>query len=195
MSRPGTYVWYGLSCRDWHLGKILTKMKQCDRDKTVHILFDISLIGKAVDGMLEVIGGVVLFFVNTDQINGILRVFTLHELNEDPHDFLANFLLHSAQHLSTDTKIFAAFFLLWHGVVKVGLVWALFRKHLWAYPIAIVAFGLFLMYQVYRYSHTHSVWLLALSILDLFVIVFTWLEYKRLRKSQPFLRAFREPLL
>jgi uncharacterized membrane protein len=79
--------------------------------------------------------------------------------------------------------------LLWHGVVKIGLVWALFRKYLWAYPIARVAFGLFLAYQVYRYSHTHSVWLLALSILDIFVIVLTWLEYKRLRSSQLFRRS------
>jgi uncharacterized membrane protein len=161
-------------------------MEQNDRDKTVHILFDISLIGKAVDGVLEVIGGVVLFFVNPDQINGMLRVLTQHELSKDPHDVLANLLLHSVQNLSTGTEVFAAFFLLWHGVVKVGLVWALFRRHLWAYPIAIVAFGLFLAYQVYRYSHTRSVWLLALSILDLFVIVLTWLEYKRLRTSQKF---------
>lgn len=159
-------------------------MEQNDRDKTVHILFDISLIGKAVDGVLEVIGGAVLFFVNPGQINGMLRIFTQHELGEDPHDVLANILLHSAQHLTSGTKVFAAFFLLWHGVVKVGLVWALFRRHLWAYPVAILAFGLFLVYQVYRYSHSHSVWLLALSILDLFVIVLTWLEYHRLRISK-----------
>jgi len=142
-----------------------------------------------VDGLLEVIGGIVLFFVNPEQINGMLRVLTLHELSEDPHDVLANLLLHSVQNLSAGTKAFAAFFLLWHGVVKIGLVWALFRKYLWAYPFAIVAFGLFLAYQVYRYSHTHSVWLLALSILDLFVIVLTWLEYKRLRSSQHFRRT------
>lgn len=164
-------------------------MEQNDRDKTVHILFDIGLIGKAVDGVLEIIGGIVLFFVNPDQINGMLQVFTQHELSKDPHDFLANLLLHSIQHLSTDTIVFAAFFLLWHGVIKVGLVWALFRKHFWAYPIAIVAFGLFLAYQVYRYSHTRSLWLLALSILDLFVIVLTWLEFKRLRTSQQFRRT------
>jgi uncharacterized membrane protein len=161
-------------------------MQQSDKDKAVHLLFDISLIGKAVDGVLEVIGGVVLFFVNAEQINGILRVLTLHELSKDPHDFLANLFLHSVQQLSNGTKVFAAFFLLWHGLVKVGLVWALFRRHLWAYPIAILAFGSFLVYQAYRYTHTHSVWLLALSILDLFVIVLTWLEYKRLRHSRQF---------
>jgi uncharacterized membrane protein len=69
------------------------------------------------------------------------------------------------QQLSTGTKVFAAVFLLWHGVIKVGLVWALLRKQWWAYPLAIVAFGLFLAYQVYRYFHTRSVWLLVLSIL------------------------------
>jgi len=156
-------------------------MGQIARDKTVHTLFDISLIGKAIDGTLEVIGGVVLFFVNPGQVSGMLRIFTRHELGEDPHDVLANLLLHAAQHLSNGTQTFAAFFLLWHGVVKVGLVWALFRRHIWAYPVAMLAFGLFLVYQAYRYSHTHSVWLLALSILDLFVIVLTWLEYQRLR--------------
>src|ERR1700687_3280021 len=113
-------------------------MEQSDRDKTVHILFDIGLIGKAVDGVLEIIGGIVLFFVNPDQINGMLQVLTQHELSKDPHDFLANLLLHSMQHLSTDTIVFAAFFLLWHGIIKVGIVWALFRKYFWAYPIAMV---------------------------------------------------------
>jgi uncharacterized membrane protein len=46
-----------------------------------------------------------------------------------------------------------------------------------------VAFGLFLAYQVYSYSHTRSAWLLALSILDISVIVLTWLEYRRIRTS------------
>ena len=62
-------------------------------------------------------------------------------------------------------------------------MWALFRKYLWAYPLAIIAFALFLAYQLYRYSHTHSIWLVALSALDLFVIAITWLEYRRVRTS------------
>lgn len=158
-------------------------MEQGKSDKTVHILFDISLIGKAVDGVLEIIGAIVLYLVSPEQINGMMRILMQHELSEDPHDRLAMLLLHAAQQLSSDTQVFAASFLLWHGVVKVGLVWALFLRHLRAYPVAIVAFALFLFYQLYRYTHTHSVWLLALSILDLFVIVLTWLEYKRLRAS------------
>ncbi len=161
-------------------------MRHRDRGKTIHLLFVISVIGKAVDGVLEIVGGSVLFFVNPDQIGWIARVLTQHELSEDPHDLVAGFLLHSAQHLSTNTKTFAALFLLWHGVVKAGLVLGLLRQKLWAYPTAIAAFCLFLVYQIYRYFNTHSVWLLVLSVLDLFVIVLAWLEYKRLRSSREF---------
>ena len=158
-------------------------MKTHDRKRLIHVFFDVSVIGKAVDGLLEIAGGLLLFFVKPEQLNWLVRVVTQHELSEDPHDVLARFLVRSVQQLSAGTKVFAGVFLLWHGVVKVLLVWALLRKQWWAYPLAIVAFGLFLAYQVYRYLHTRSVWLLVLSILDLFVIVVTWLEYKRLRTS------------
>jgi uncharacterized membrane protein len=158
-------------------------MAKNDNDKTVHFLFDIGLIGKAADSIIEIIGGLVLLVVHPAQIDGLLRMITMNELGEDPHDIVANLILHAAQHLESGTQTFAAYFLLWHGAIKIGLVWALFRKHLWAYPAAIFAFGLFLAYQLYRYSHTHSVWLVALSVLDVFVIAITWLEYKRLRTS------------
>lgn len=159
-------------------------MKPRAGDKTVHLLFDIGLIGKALDGVLEVVGGVVLLFVTPEQINGVLRALTQHELSADRHDAFTRLLQYSVQPLSSSTKGFAAFFLLSHGLIKIGLVVALRRRRAWAYPIAIVAFGLFLGYQVYRYTHTGSVWLLALSVLDLFVIALTWLEYQRLLRSQ-----------
>lgn len=154
-----------------------------DRDKTIHVLFKVTVIGKAIDGAFEVIGGVMLFFVTRGQINWLLRALTQHEISEDPHDLIANFLLNSVHHLSTNTKVFAALFLLWHGVVKVGLVVGLLRRYLWAYPTAIVAFGIFLAYQIYRYSHTGSVWLLVLSFLDVLLVCLTVVEYRRLRCS------------
>lgn len=161
-------------------------MRRYDKDKVVHLLFVIGLLAKAVDSVLEIAGGIILAFVNPAQIRGIVRLLTQHELSEDPHDLVANFLLHSAQHLSTSTKTFATVFLLWHGAVKAALVFGLLREKLWVFPTAIAAFCMFLAYQFYRYSHTHSAWLLVLSFLDIFVIVLTWLEYRRLGR-------FRKP--
>lgn len=161
-------------------------MKILPREKLVHVLFEVGVIAKGIDGVLEIIGGVLLFLVNPAQIAYVVRLLTEHELSEDPNDLVAGYLLHAAKHLSAGAQTFGAIYLLGHGVIKVGLVVALLRRRLWAYPVAILAFMLFLVYQLYRYSHTHAAWLLVLSAVDVFVIVITWLEYRRLRAVQGF---------
>lgn len=157
-----------------------------DKRRIIHILFDISVIGKGVDGALEIVGGALLFLTSPAQIHDAVRILTQRELSEDPHDIVATYLLNGALHLAASTKVFAATYLLWHGVVKVALVTALLLKRRWAYPAAIFAFFLFLIYQLYRYSHTRSPELLVLSVVDVFVIVITYLEYLRLRTSHAF---------
>jgi uncharacterized membrane protein len=158
------------------------------KSKIIHVLFDLSVIGKGVDGVLEMVGGVLLLFVSPDRIYTVFKVLTQHELSEDPKDLVATYLLNSTRHLTSSATMFAAVYLLWHGVVKVGLVAALLLKRHWAYPAAIVAFSLFLVYQLYRYTHTHSPGLLVLSIVDVVVIILTWLEYTRLQAIHGFAR-------
>lgn len=152
----------------------------------VHLLFIISVIGKGLDGVLEIVGGVLLFFVPPARIHTFIRVLTQHELSEDPRDLIAGYLLDSARHLTVAATTFAALYLLWHGIVKVGLVAALLLKRRWAYPAAIAAFSLFLVYQLYRYSLSHAPELLVLSIIDVIVILLTWIEYKRLASTHGF---------
>jgi uncharacterized membrane protein len=156
------------------------------RDRIVHLLFDVGVIGKGVDGVLEILGGMLLLFLSPQRISAIVRILTAHELSEDPNDFVAHFLVRSFHHLTGDTKLFGAVFLLWHGAVKVALVWALLRKQWWAYPVAMTAFALFVVYQLYRFTHTHSIWLIALSVLDVSIILLTWLEYRRLKNGHVF---------
>lgn len=151
-----------------------------------HHLFNISIIAKGVDGVLETIGGILLFFISPRQIHSIIQRITQHELSKDHRDIIASYLLNSTSHLTKGVTTFAAMYLLWHGVVKIGLVAALMLKLKWAYPAAIAAFTIFLVYQMYRYSHTHSPELLVLSVLDVLVIILTWLEYKRLQISHGF---------
>lgn len=157
------------------------------RDRIVHVLFDISVISKGLDGVLEIVGGALLLSISPTKIHNVMRILTQHELSEDPHDLVATYLLNSTQHLSDGAQGFAAIYLLWHGVVKVALVTALLLRQRWAYPTAILAFLVFLTYQLYRYSHTHSPELVVLSVVDVLVIALTWLEYKRLRTSHAFL--------
>jgi uncharacterized membrane protein len=80
------------------------------------------------------------------------------------------------------TQVFVALYLLSHGSIKLWLIIALLREKLWYYPTAIVIFGLFIVYQLYRFSFTHSVWLLLVTAVDIIVIALTWHEYKYLHR-------------
>jgi uncharacterized membrane protein len=46
-------------------------------------------------------------------------------------------------------------------------------------------FGAFIAYQLYRYSYTHEIALILLTVFDLFVIALAWHEYRLLRKHLP----------
>jgi uncharacterized membrane protein len=149
----------------------------------VHIAFEISIFFKGLDGVLQIVGGLLLFFVKPETISRIVIVLTQHELSEDPNDIIASYLVRLAHDLSA-TQVFAGVYLLSHGVIKVFLVESLLRRRLWAYPTGIVFFALFIVYQMYRYYLHPSIEMLVLSILDLIVIVLTWLEYRQLKRGE-----------
>ena len=112
--------------------------------------FRVSVILKGLDGALEIIGGLLLLLVSPATIQSIVRSLTQHELSEDPHDLIASHLLRSTRDLSHATALFAAVYLLSHGVAKVVLVIAVLRDQIWAYPAIIVLLIGFIIYQLYR---------------------------------------------
>jgi len=136
---------------------------------------------KGIDGALEAIAGFALFFTTTAMLRSLIDWLTQGELQEDPTDFVATHLVAFFHHLSISTKHFASVYLLTYGLVKIGLVVALLREKLWAYPAALIILGLFLCYQVYRLSHTHSLGLGIFSAIDLVILALIWREYKSLR--------------
>lgn len=152
-------------------------------EKNIHFAFEVSIILKGIHAFLEVIGGITLFFVSQQFLVEIIYRITQEELSEDPRDFIASTILQSAEHLTLGGQHFAAFYLLSHGILKGFLVINLLKEKLWAFPLAIVIFSLFILYQLFRYSLTHSVWLLVLTVLDVVVIWLTWKEYQ-FRKAQ-----------
>src|SRR5579871_6836157 len=80
---------------------------------------------KGLNGLLEFLGGIALLSVTPSFILNAIGDLTQDEVVEDPHDFVANALLRIAAHVDVSSKRFVAFYLLIHGVVKLGLVWAL----------------------------------------------------------------------
>jgi uncharacterized membrane protein len=133
---------------------------------------------KGIDGGLELIGGLLLLFVSPDTIRDVVRSLTQHELSTDPHDVIANHLLRSTQNLSRSTTLYAAIYLLLHGLAKVVLVVAVLRDQTWAYPAIIVLLLAFIVYQLYRLTLEPTIGLTLLTLFDAFVVVLTWREYQ-----------------
>lgn len=163
----------------------MTGIKKLFDEKNVHFAFEISLILKGAFALAEIAASIFAYFVTTQFLLDLARVITRTEMTEDPHDFVANYLLHAAQGLSVSSQQFAAFYLLSHGGIKLWLIIGLWRKKLVYYPVAIAVFGLFILYQAYRYSFTHSPSLLLITVLDVVVIGLTWFEYQQLRRILP----------
>jgi len=155
-------------------------------DKT----FKIGLVLKGLDGVLEVVGGIVLLFLSPQAIQHLVRVLTAHELSEDPHDLIARHLLHSTAHLNTSITIFGAIYLLSHGIAKIVLVALVLRDKLWAYPWLIGLLLAFIAYQLYRITAVHfSAGLTLLTIFDAFLVWLTWREYRAKRDRRHHVRA------
>lgn len=147
-------------------------------DKT----FKIGLVLKGLDGILEIAGGILLLFLSPHAIEHIARTLTAHELSEDPHDLIARYILHTSSHLTTSTTLFAAVYLLSHGIAKVVLVALVLRDKLWAYPWLIALLLAFIAYQLYRITAVHfSVGLTLLTIFDAVLVWLTWREYQAKR--------------
>ncbi|HKC38023.1 MAG TPA: DUF2127 domain-containing protein [Gemmatimonadales bacterium] len=150
----------------------------------LHVAFEIGVILKGLNGFLELIGGTLLLLFPPSAIQDFVVGLTHNELSRDPNDFIATHLRAAADHLSVGGKTFAAIFLLSHGVIKAGLVYALIRDKLWAFPWAMGVFTAFVLYQMYRYFVQPSGWLIALSVLDVIVILLTWAEWQRLKQER-----------
>jgi uncharacterized membrane protein len=153
------------------------------RESALDRTFRISVALKGLDGVLEVVGGIVLLFIPPATLQSWVKSLTAHELAQDPHDFIARHLLHSASQLSHGTVLFGALYLLTHGIAKIVLVVAVLREQLWAYPWMMALLGVFIVYQVYRLSYRVTIGLLLLTLFDLFVLVLTVLEYRRRRTA------------
>src|ERR1700676_64942 len=82
---------------------------------------------KAIDGVLEILGGMLLWLIFPSATNSVVRVLVEHELSSDPHDFIAIHLLRTSEMLLSSNRLFASMYLLSHGAVKIILVVALWR--------------------------------------------------------------------
>lgn len=150
-------------------------------EKIIADIFTISVIIKGIDGVLEIIGGVIFYFISPKLINNLVSWLTWHELSEDPKDLFANWMIQLSNDLALGSHLFGTLYLISHGVIKIFLVVQLLRKKIWSYPLAIGFLLTFIAYQSYRISIRPTIGMIALTIFDILIVALTWHEYNQLK--------------
>ncbi len=151
------------------------------REKILKKTFDVLVIVKGIDSVLELFAGTAVLFVSSGYVASLANTLTRRELVEDPKDLIAHGILDFAHSFSADTRYFLAAYLLLHGAVKLFLVLNLLRNKRWAYPATMIFLGLFLAYQIDRLTYSFSILFLGLSVFDAVLLVLVWHEYRYFR--------------
>ena len=157
------------------------KTKSNKTERILDDIFRVSILLKFIIGLLEIFGALILTFASQESLNTIVRIILGDELIETPRDFLVHFFLQTSS--TINFPAFLAFYLLIHGLIKVGLVISLWAKKPWAYPLAAVVLTVFTAYQVYLIIHTHSIFQIILTLLDVMILILLRFEYKRIRRQ------------
>lgn len=147
-------------------------------------LFRVAIAIKGLDGGLQLLAGIVLVVVPATAITRLVDMVVTRELVGDPMGKLAVHLHAVAAHFAGGTRSFAIAYLLLHGIIKIALVVALWRKLMPAYPIAVAALGAFVVYEVLRAARTHSIALPIFAALDVVIIFLVVREYLQLRRER-----------
>lgn len=151
---------------------------------TTEKLFRVAIAIKGLDGGLQLIGALIVALIPASTVTGFAHSIITRDLLGDPNGTLARHLQAAAdQFAGGGTKTFAIVYLLAHGLIKLGLVLALARKIRPAYPIAAVVLTAFVVYELVRAVHTHSIALPFFAALDLVIIILVLREYRKLRRE------------
>ena len=151
---------------------------------TTDRLLRAALFLKGLDGAVELLAGLALLVVGPGELDAVSRRVVAHHLLGSPHGALAERFSAGAAALGGGDRAFAVAYLTLHGLVKLGLVVALLREVLPAYPVAAGVLGVFCAFELYRAVDRGAAAMWAAAALDLLLAVLVVREYRRLRSRR-----------
>lgn len=147
-------------------------------------MFAVAIAIKGIDGGLQFLGALLLMVIPPTLITGAANMIITRDLLGDPNGTLSTHLAEAADHFANgSSRWFAIIYLLAHGVIKLVLVWALLKRVMWMFPVSIIVLAGFVVYEVWRAVHTHSIALPIFAAIDVVIIILILREYRKLRRE------------
>ena len=145
------------------------------------MLFRYGMWWRIFYGILRIAFGLVVLKIVGSPLIDILKLLMGHELVEDPSDILFVF----AQNILVQHPVYISYFLsvyfIFWGVLDVVLSYNLLRGKMWAFPASLLFIGGFVIYELLRFTHTHSFILLWVVCIDIAIFWLIRREYKKLQ--------------
>ncbi len=153
--------------------------------KWFDLAYKIGVGIKGLDGLAELVAGIALW-ISPSIIHTILQsvIHRAHRHHGHTYHFIGEYVARLDSDLAKGGLVFLIVFLIGHGIVKLVLVYCLFRRITWAYPYALVILVMFLLYQIYaavRDPASLGLWLF--TILDIIIIWLVYGEWRDLKEK------------
>jgi uncharacterized membrane protein len=146
----------------------------------VDFAFDIAAFIKGFDGIVELVGGIMLIIIPYTTVKGFIDFLTLFELqSDDKNAFIAAGLTYLDKSINGNTQILVAIYLIGHGLLKVILSYALLKRYYHLYPLVIAALLVFIAYQSYLVGRERSLIIAGVTLFDCVIAGLTYIEYRR----------------
>ena len=149
----------------------------------IHRMFAVGVTLKGLHALVELIMGAAILTISPVGTSNFFLVLAEREQARGWPPFIVDFLLGLARAALEGGQRFAGIYLLVVGLINVGLVIGLLTGALWSYPAALAALVSLMVYQLYRYTHTHALALILLTLFDAVVCWLVWQEYCFLREA------------
>jgi hypothetical protein len=144
-------------------------------------IFEAGIILKGINGTLELLAGLLLFFLTPERLQHFIQFVTQLNVNHEKQSKVITLFLHSVDHLGTGNRIFLIAYFWSHAAVKLTAVIGILTNKLWAYPFSLITLGILTLFQVGSIIHKASIGMILLTILDAFILWLIWREYGKVK--------------
>jgi len=145
----------------------------------IDFFFRVGMAWRIVYGLARIVVGILLLHLIGTQLSDIFLSLMQHELIEDPNDLIFRLINSLFQYAPYTISSFLSAYLIFWGIIDIVLSGSLLMEIRWAFPVSIVTIGLFVIYELYRLSYTHSIVLAIVVTVDIALIWIIKREYQK----------------
>jgi uncharacterized membrane protein len=153
-------------------------------------LLRVGLILKAIDALLEVAGGVMLFRPH-DFSRWVVLLFQHDLIRRHAHPHTVAVLQNHATRAIYGASLAAALYLIAHGIIKVIFIVGVFKQKRWGYIGLIAVLLIFTAIElIHAFIAGGGVAIFLFALFDAFLAYLVWAEF---RKEQPSKTGSKNP--